>query len=115
LVERLQPPGPCWRSHLEKSDATMAYVHDQDPHRTRTAVVDTRAVQDRFIVRFYDPAFEAEREAIARLEAIAWDAVQEGRKAPLMRPAGRGFADPSYEVSVQRLDTRKRLKAAQKL
>ena len=71
----------------------------------------TRAqFQERFHVRFYDPAFDAERDAIARLEAIAWDALRQGRKASLTRPAGRGFADPTYEVSVQWLDTRKRLK-----
>jgi len=76
----------------------------------------TRAqFQERFHTRFYDPAFDGEREAIARLEAIAWDALQEGRKAPITRPAGRGFADPTYEVSVQWLDARKRLKAAQRL
>jgi len=75
----------------------------------------TRATfRQRFMGRFYDPAFEVEAEAIARLEAIAWDAMQAGRKAPITRPAGRGFADPSYEISVQWLDTRKRLKAAQK-
>jgi multimeric flavodoxin WrbA len=75
----------------------------------------TRAeFHERFNVRFYDPAYEAEREAIARLEAIAWKAHQEGRKAPITRPAGRGFADPTYPISVQWLKTRKRLKAAQK-
>jgi multimeric flavodoxin WrbA len=75
----------------------------------------TRAqFQERFQVRFHDPAFAVEREAIARLEAIAWGALQEGRKAPITRPAGRGFADPTCELSVQWLDTRKRLKAAQK-
>ena len=75
----------------------------------------TRAqFHERFMVRFYDPAYEPERQAIARLEDIAWAAMQEGRKAPITRPAGRGFADPSYEISVQWLDTRKRLKAAQK-
>jgi multimeric flavodoxin WrbA len=76
----------------------------------------TRAqFHERFKVRFYDPAFEVESEAIARIEAIAWDAVQQGRKAPITRPAGAGFADPSYEVSVQWLATRERLQAAQKL
>ena len=75
----------------------------------------TRAqFQERFQVRFHDRAFAVEREAIARLEAIAWGALQEGRKAPITRPAGRGFADPTCELSVQWLDTRKRLKAAQK-
>ena len=74
----------------------------------------TRAeFRERFNGRFFDPAFEVERDAISRLEAIAWDAMQEGRKAPITRPAGRDFADPGYEVSVQWLDTRQRLKAAQ--
>jgi multimeric flavodoxin WrbA len=76
----------------------------------------TRAqFHERFQVRFYDPAFASESDAIARLEAIAWDAMQEGRKAPITKAAGRGFADPTYEVSVQWLDTRKPHKAAQKV
>ena len=75
----------------------------------------TRAeFHERFNVRYYDPAYAVESEAIARLEEIAWAAHQEGRKAPLTRPAGRGFADPSYQVSVQWLDTRKRLRLARK-
>jgi multimeric flavodoxin WrbA len=65
-----------------------------------------------FALRFYDPAFDAERNAIARLEAIAWDAMVEGRKAPITQKAGNGFADPAYDVSVEWLDTRKRLIAA---
>ena len=68
----------------------------------------------RFNLRFYDPAYAAEHDAIARLEEIAWGAMQEGRKAPITRPAGRGFKDPSYAVSVQWLATRQRLQAAEK-
>ncbi len=69
---------------------------------------------ERFKVRFYDPAFAPEAAAIARLEHIAWLAMQEGRKAPITQPAGRGFADPSYQISVQWLETRKRLRLAHK-
>ncbi len=68
----------------------------------------------RFNLRFYDPAFAGERDAIARLEDIAWLAMQEGRKAPITQPAGPGFADPTYAISVQWLDTHKRLRLAQK-
>jgi multimeric flavodoxin WrbA len=75
----------------------------------------TRAeFHDRFIVRFYDPAFAVESDAISRLEDIAWGAVEEGRKSPITRKAGPEFADPSYDLSVQWLDTRSRLQAAQK-
>ena len=75
----------------------------------------TRAeFHERFMLRFYDPAFALEHDAIARLEEIAWKAVEDGRKAPITQAAGAGFADPSYEVSVQWLDTQQRLKAAQR-
>ena len=68
---------------------------------------------ERFNLRFYDPAYAPESEAIARLESIAWEALQDGRKAPITRAAGPGFADPSYEASVEWLATRDRLNAAQ--
>jgi len=71
------------------------------------------AFGERFNGRFVDPAFDTEREAIARLEAIAWEALQDGRKAPLTQPAGREFADPTYPISMEWLQTRQRLKAAQ--
>ena len=71
------------------------------------------AFRERFERRFYDPAFGVEKDAIARLEAIAWDAYHEGRKAPITRKAGPGFADPDYDLSVEWLDTRDRLQAAQ--
>lgn len=74
----------------------------------------TRAqFHERYQLRFHDPAFAGEHEAIARLEEIAWEALQDGRKAPFTEPAGPGFADPSYQISVEWLDTRKRLRLAQ--
>ena len=68
----------------------------------------------RFTARFADPAFKAEQAAIERLEAIAWDAHQDNRKSPVTQPAGAGFADPTYALPAQWLDTRNRLQAAQK-
>jgi multimeric flavodoxin WrbA len=71
-----------------------------------------------FTVRFHqsyaDPAFEAEAEAIARLEAIAWDAYKEGRKAPVTVKAGKSFHDPSYDLSKEWLEARDRIRAAEK-
>ena len=67
----------------------------------------------RFRAGFFDPAFEPAREAIAQLESIAWDAYINGRKAPVTRKAGPGFADPEYELSVEWSDTRLRLLRAE--
>ncbi|MES2992702.1 MAG: flavodoxin family protein [Pseudomonadota bacterium] len=78
------------------------------------APLTREAFRERFNRHFYDPAFGAEREAIDRLEAIAWDAHDQGRKAPITRLAGDEFKDPTYEMSVEWLDTRQRLKAAQR-
>jgi multimeric flavodoxin WrbA len=71
------------------------------------------AFHERFMLDFGDPAFQAEAAALARLEDIAWKAYEEGRKAPVTRKAGPGFADPEYEISVEWLDASARLKAAQ--
>jgi multimeric flavodoxin WrbA len=68
---------------------------------------------DRFMRRFQDPAYRAESDALARIEVVAWEAYHEGRKAPVSRPAGPGFADPTYDTSVEWLATRERLQAAQ--
>ncbi len=71
------------------------------------------AFGERFRRRFYDPAFAVEHEAIARLEEIAWQAYDEGRKSPVNTKAGPGFADPDYDLSVEWRANHERLMAAQ--
>ena len=68
---------------------------------------------ERFMQDFKDPAFQAEQQALARLEQIAFEAYEEGRKAPITRKAGAGFADPGYDLSVEWIETRDKLIAAQ--
>jgi multimeric flavodoxin WrbA len=67
----------------------------------------------RFMQSFMDPAFQAESPALSRLEEIAWQAYQEGRKAPVTQKAGPGFANPGYDLSVEWRATRDKLIAAQ--
>jgi multimeric flavodoxin WrbA len=67
----------------------------------------------RFRQKFLDPAFRPEDAAIARLEAVAWDAYREGRKAPITVKAGTGFKDPGYDLSVEWKQTRDRLLQAE--
>ena len=71
------------------------------------------AFRQRFMQAFFDPAYQAESVALARLEEIAWEAYREGRKAPVTHKAGAGFADPDYELSVEWRETRDNLIAAQ--
>ena len=66
----------------------------------------------RFRNEFLDPAFRAHDAALKQMEAIAWDAYKEGRKAPLTRKAGPGFADPEYQLSDEWRATRDKLHAA---
>jgi len=76
-------------------------------------MLSREAFGERFRQSFYDPAFRAADDAIARLEAIAWDSYEKDRKAPVTAKAGPGFADPEYELSVQWRETSERVKAAQ--
>ncbi|MBC7602186.1 MAG: flavodoxin family protein [Ramlibacter sp.] len=77
------------------------------------APIDRDEFKQRFRQDFFDPAFRDEDEAIERLEVIAWHAYKEGRKSPLTQPAGRGFDDPTYELSVEWRATRDKLLEAQ--
>ncbi|MEO6408444.1 MAG: flavodoxin family protein [Burkholderiaceae bacterium] len=77
------------------------------------APMTRREFSVRFHNRFKDPAFGAEKEALDRLEAIAWDAFTDGRKAPITVKAGPGYADPDYDLSVEWSQTRARLDKAQ--
>jgi len=75
--------------------------------------IERDVFHERFMDSYRDPAFTAEADALARIEVIAWEAYQEGRKAPVTRKAGLGFADPEYELSVDWLEARDRIAKAQ--
>ncbi|GAC1427899.1 MAG: flavodoxin family protein [Burkholderiaceae bacterium] len=63
---------------------------------------------------FFDPAFEAVAEQIAKVEEVAWQNYKDGRKAPVTEKAGPGFADPTYDLSAEWKATSARLVAAEK-
>nr|WP_315591874.1 NAD(P)H-dependent oxidoreductase [uncultured Cupriavidus sp.] len=67
----------------------------------------------RFYARFFDPTFRVEDAAIDRLEAIAWNAYSEGRKAPVTEKAGPGAFDPDYDLSVEWREARNAVRNAQ--
>ena len=67
----------------------------------------------RFRARFVDPAYDAVADELAAVEAVAWDAYTNHRKAPRTRKAGPGFADPSYDLSLDWLAARDAIADAQ--
>jgi multimeric flavodoxin WrbA len=79
-----------------------------------TEKMSREAFRQRFMARFYDPAFRSEDASLGRLEEIAWDAYAEGRKSPITAKAGPGFADPDYDLSVEWRDASERIKTAQR-
>ena len=62
---------------------------------------------------FVDPAFESVKDALARIEEVAWQNYTDGHKAPITAKAGSEFADPDYDLSVEWKETRDRLLAAE--
>ena len=76
------------------------------------AVLSRKLFHDRFMKSFLDPAYRLEDEAISRVEAIAWEAYEQGRKSPLTRKAGPGYADPDYDLSIEWLETKERIEKA---
>lgn len=61
----------------------------------------------RFQVNFFDPRFARTPDALETLTEIAWRNYQDDRKAPRTVAAGRRFADPAYELSVEWLAARR--------
>lgn len=68
----------------------------------------------RYRRRFVDPAFAPLHRELDAVVAAAWDAYSHGRKAPVTRRAGPDFADPDYELSVDWLEAREAILAAQR-
>ena len=50
--------------------------------------LDRAAFERRFLARFADPAFDSVLLHLRRAAGIAWEAYDEGRKAPVTRRAG---------------------------
>lgn len=50
--------------------------------------------------RFFDPAFDPLQDEIGRIIAAAWNGYHVYRKSPRTRKAGKGYADPNYDLSI---------------
>ena len=63
--------------------------------------------------RFYDPSFDSVRGEIDRVIDVAWKNYDEYHKSPRTRAAGPDFAEPDYELPVEWLETRARIREAE--
>jgi multimeric flavodoxin WrbA len=83
----------------------------------RKGMPDVPLGKDEFARRlrahFYDPAFDQAAPEIEKIVNIAWDAYINSRKAPRTRKAGRGYADPDYDLSIEWIETSERIRVAQ--
>lgn len=62
---------------------------------------------------FTDPAFEQVGAALDAVEDVAWQNYSQSRKSPRTVKAGPGYADPDYDLSVDWVEARARIDAAQ--
>ena len=79
-----------------------------DPH------LEEREFRERFLAQFRDPAFDRLSAELEKIAAVAWDAYENGRKAPVSRKAGPEFADPGYDLSVDWIAARDVVREAQR-
>lgn len=70
----------------------------------------------RFFEQFRDPSFAPLFSSIEQVADVAWTNYSEGgHKAPHKQKAGPGFADPSYELSIDWINTKRAIDEAQKI
>lgn len=67
----------------------------------------------RYRNNFYDSYFDSHRDQIEQFADIAWKAYLEGRKAPHTKKAGKKFADPHYDLSLEWLAAKDAIDKAQ--
>jgi multimeric flavodoxin WrbA len=68
----------------------------------------------RFREHFYDPAFDKVTREIDMVAEVAWDGYRQYRKSPRTAKAGKGYADPTYELSEQWTAASEAVKAAER-
>jgi hypothetical protein len=75
--------------------------------------LDEAEFKRRFLTQFIDPAFDSVSPELSRVADVAWDAYYNSRKSPRTRKAGKGFADPDYDLSIDWINARDAINRAQ--
>jgi multimeric flavodoxin WrbA len=69
--------------------------------------------RERFMARFYDPAFDAVAGELERVFETAWAGYEQYRKSPRTAPAGPGYADPAQPLPEEWVAAKRAVDAAQ--
>jgi multimeric flavodoxin WrbA len=64
--------------------------------------------------RFFDPAFDPLQAEIGKVIDAAWNGYHQYRKSPRTRKAGRGYADPAFDLSIDWLTARDAIARAER-
>jgi len=83
-------------------------------HQSKFRPLAKKQFRERFFARFYDPVFDELRPELENLCEKAWDGYIAYRKSPRKQPAGKGFADPKFELPIEWLDTRAKIRAVER-
>ena len=70
--------------------------------------------RQRFDARFYDPVFDEVKSELDAVFEKAWDGYIKYRKSPRTTPAGPEFAHPEQKLSLEWLQTRAEIQAAER-
>jgi multimeric flavodoxin WrbA len=68
--------------------------------------------RQRWMERYHDPAFDSAHDARDRLVELAWQGYDASRKSPRTRKAGAEFANPDFDLPIEWLETRERIRQA---
>jgi multimeric flavodoxin WrbA len=75
--------------------------------------LDENEFRKRFLNQFTDPVFNALAAELDKIALAAWDAYAHSRKSPRTRKAGKEFSDPNYEISIDWLEARDKIRVAE--
>ncbi|OWW00131.1 NADPH-dependent FMN reductase [Rhizobium sp. R72] len=78
-----------------------------------TPRLDETEFKRRFLNQFQDTAYQSLGAELAKIASAAWDAYEHSRKSPRTRKAGKGFADPDYDLSLDWIATHDAVSLAQ--
>ncbi len=75
--------------------------------------LDKEEFARRMRAHFCDPAFASVADEIDKIIDVAWSGYDDYRKAPRTRPAGPGYADPGYDLSVEWIEASETIRRAE--